>query len=84
MDIRKNLDFIGMRNFSLSLNGALIKSKVKFEPGAKEKDRPMPVSYTHLARLSVTTHVSEAKASLNRAYSRQWQTRNQVIYPWPG
>lgn len=30
-----------MRNFSLSLNGALIKSKVKFEPGAKEKDRPM-------------------------------------------
>ena len=26
MDIRKNLDFIGMRNFSLSLNGALIKS----------------------------------------------------------
>ena len=41
VDIRKNLDFIGMRNFSLSLNGALIKSKVKFEPGAKEKDRPM-------------------------------------------
>ena len=38
VDIRKNLDFIGMRNFSLSLNGALIKSKVKFEPGAKEKD----------------------------------------------
>ncbi len=30
-----------MRNFSLSLNGALIKSKVKFEPGAKEEDRPM-------------------------------------------
>ena len=27
MDIRKNLDFIGMPNFSLSLNGALIKSK---------------------------------------------------------
>ena len=41
VDIRKNLDFIGMRNFSLSLNGALIKSKVKFEPGAKEEDRPM-------------------------------------------
>jgi len=39
VDIRKNLDFIGMRNFSLSLNGALIKSKVKFEPGAKEKTK---------------------------------------------
>ena len=41
VDIRKNLDFIGMRHFSLSLNGALIKSKVKFEPGAKEENRPM-------------------------------------------
>lgn len=41
VDIRKNLDFMGMRNFSLSLNGAFIKSKVKFESGAKEEDRPM-------------------------------------------
>lgn len=41
VDIRKNLDFIGMRNFSISLNGALIKSKVNFEAGSKEEDRPM-------------------------------------------
>ena len=41
VDIRKNLDFIGMKNFSLSLNGALIKSNVNFEPGSKEEDRPM-------------------------------------------
>ena len=38
MDIRKNLDFIGMKNFSLSLNGALIKSNVKFlNPVLKKK-----------------------------------------------
>ena len=41
LDIRKSLDFIGLKDFSLSFNGALIKSKVQFEPGTKEEDRPM-------------------------------------------
>ena len=41
LDIRKSLDFIGLRNLSWSFNGALIKSKVQFEPGAKEENRPM-------------------------------------------
>ena len=41
LDIRKDLSFIGLRNFSWSFNGALIKSKVKFEKGAKEENRPM-------------------------------------------
>lgn len=31
LDIKKSLDFIGLNNFSLTFNGALIKSKVKFE-----------------------------------------------------
>lgn len=41
LDIRKDLSFIGLRNFSWSFNGALIKSKVKFEKGSKEENRPM-------------------------------------------
>ena len=41
LDIRKRLDFIGMKDFSWSFNGALIKSKVQFEKGAKEESRPM-------------------------------------------
>lgn len=41
VDIRKNLDFIGMKNFSLSFNGALIKSQVQFEKGTNNIDRPM-------------------------------------------
>ena len=41
LDIRKNLAFLGLKDFSWSFNGALIKSKVKFEKGAKEEDRPM-------------------------------------------
>jgi len=41
VDIRKNLDFIGMRNFSFSFNGAWIKSKVQFKEGGNNIDRPM-------------------------------------------
>ena len=41
LDIRKDLSFIGLRNFSWSFNGALIKSEVKFEKGSKEENRPM-------------------------------------------
>lgn len=41
VDIRKNLDFIGMKNFSLSFNGAWIKSKVTFNEGTNNIDRPM-------------------------------------------
>ncbi len=41
VDIRKNLDFIGLRNFSFSFNGAWIKSKVEFAPGTNNINRPM-------------------------------------------
>lgn len=41
LDIRKDLSFIGLPGFSWSFNGALIKSRVKFEEGSKEENRPM-------------------------------------------
>lgn len=41
LDIRKSLDFIGLRDLSLSFNGALIKSKVKFAEGTNDINRPM-------------------------------------------
>lgn len=41
VDIRKNLDFIGMKNFSLSFNGSLIKSQVTFPKGSHDLNRPM-------------------------------------------
>ncbi len=40
IDIRKNLGFIGLNDFSLSFNGSLIKSKVTFD-GGNNIDRPM-------------------------------------------
>ena len=41
LDIRKNLSFIGLKDFNWSFNGAWIKSRVDFEKGAKERNRPM-------------------------------------------
>lgn len=41
LDIKKDLSFIGMNNFTFSFNGSLIDSKVKFGKDSKEHDRPM-------------------------------------------
>ncbi|MCC8173503.1 MAG: TonB-dependent receptor, partial [Odoribacter sp.] len=41
VDIKKNMDFIGLPQFSLTFNGSLIKSKVKFDENSREHDRPM-------------------------------------------
>lgn len=41
VDIRKSLDFIGLPELSLSFNGAIIESKVKFDGGTNNIDRPM-------------------------------------------
>lgn len=41
IDVRKSLDFIGLKDFSISFNGALIKSKVLFDSGSNNIDRPM-------------------------------------------
>lgn len=41
VDIKKTLDFIGLPGFSWSFNGAIIHSRVRFEEGAKEANRPM-------------------------------------------
>lgn len=41
LDIRKNLGFMGLEDFSLSFNGALIKSKVRFDGSTNNIDRPM-------------------------------------------
>ncbi len=41
LDVRKNLAFIGLRDFSLSLNVAWIESRVFFGDASLEHDRPM-------------------------------------------
>jgi outer membrane receptor for ferrienterochelin and colicin len=41
IDIKKNLDFIGLKNLSLLMNGSIIQSNVSFAPGSINRDRPM-------------------------------------------
>ncbi|MDR1330569.1 MAG: TonB-dependent receptor [Tannerella sp.] len=43
LEARKELDFIGLKDFSLAMNVALIESRVHFRPGeiVSEPDRPM-------------------------------------------
>ena len=41
LDMKKSLDFIGLPDFSLSFNGAIINSKVLFGENSIEHDRPM-------------------------------------------
>ncbi len=42
LDVKKNLEFIGLKDLSLTFNGALIKSEVKFkENTGANHDRPM-------------------------------------------
>ncbi|MDD2799632.1 MAG: carboxypeptidase-like regulatory domain-containing protein [Bacteroidales bacterium] len=41
VDIKKNLDFINLSDLSVVFNGALIKSKVVFDKGSVERERPL-------------------------------------------
>ena len=70
LDIRKNLDFIGLKNFSWSFNGALIKSKVQFEKGSKEEDRPMQGQSPYLINTGIFYKNEPLKMDIALLYNR--------------
>lgn len=53
IDLRKNLGFMGLKDFTLVFNGSLIKSKVQFEKGSRQKDRPMQGQSPYLVNLGL-------------------------------
>ncbi|MDO4929661.1 MAG: TonB-dependent receptor [Bacteroidales bacterium] len=53
VDVRKNLGFIGLKDFTLVFNGSLIKSEVTFDDASKEKDRPMQGQSPYLVNLGI-------------------------------
>ena len=70
LEIRKNLDFIGLRNFSWSFNGALIKSEVQFAEGSLEKDRPMQGQSPYLINTGLFYQNSRLGTSAGILYNR--------------
>ena len=70
LDIRKNLGFIGLKDFSWSFNGALIKSKVQFEKGAKEEDRPMQGQSPYLINTGIFYKNEPLKMDIALFYNR--------------
>ena len=70
IDIRKNLDFIGLKNFSLSFNGSWIKSKVRFQPGTNNIDRPMQGQSPYLINTGIFYNHTERGWSAAVLYNR--------------
>lgn len=70
VDLRKNLDFIGLPNFSWSFNGALIKSKVEFEKGSKEEDRAMQGQSPYLINTGIFYQHPKWNLNIAALYNR--------------
>lgn len=70
MDIKKQLDFIGLKNLSFVFNGALIKSKVYFEKGSFERDRPMQGQSPYLINAGLFYQNDNSGLSASVLYNR--------------
>lgn len=70
LDIRKDLSFIGLHGFSWSFNGALIKSRVKFEAGSKEEDRPMQGQSPYLVNTGIFYKNDKMQLDIALLYNR--------------
>lgn len=70
LDIRKDLAFVGLRHFSLSFNGAWIRSRVRFAPGTNNIDRPMQGQSPYLINTGIFYNNPERGWSAAVLYNR--------------
>ena len=70
LDVRKNLDFMGMRDFSLSLNVSLIESRVFFDSSSLEHDRPMQGQSPYIVNCGLFWQPQRAGMTLGVLYNR--------------
>lgn len=70
LDIRKRLDFIGLKDFSWSFNGSLIHSRVEFEPGSNEYDRPMQGQSPYLVNTGLFYNNEKCQFTASLLYNR--------------
>ena len=70
VDIRKDLSFTGLKGLRWSFNGALIRSRVLFEPGSAEKDRPMQGQSPYLVNSGLFYTNEALQLNLGLLYNR--------------
>lgn len=70
LEVRKNLGFVGVESLSVSANASWIDSKVEFEPGSREKDRPMQGQSPYLVNVGLFYAPQGAKFSAGALYNR--------------
>ncbi len=70
VDIKKQLDFIGLKDLSFVFNGAYIYSKVYFAEGAFERDRSMQGQSPYLINTGLFYQGSENGMSASVLYNR--------------
>ena len=70
LDIRKDLSFIGLRNFSWSFNGALIHSRVTFSDGSLNENRPMQGQSPYLVNTGIFYKNTKHRLNISLLYNR--------------
>jgi len=70
LDVRKDLGFLGLKNFSLSFNGSIIQSKVRFEPGSKDENRPMQGQSPYLINTGIFYNNDKSQINVGLLYNR--------------
>ena len=70
LEVRKDLAFMGMQNFTLSLNAAWIESKVHFSEESLEHDRPMQGQSPYLVNAGLFYRNPELGLSVGALYNR--------------
>lgn len=70
LDLKKRLDFIGLTNLSLVCNAAYIHSRVRFEEGSFERDRPMAGQSPYLINAGLFYQNDDDGLSASLLYNR--------------
>lgn len=70
LDVRKNLDFLGMPAFSVSLNVSLIESRVLFGEESLEHDRPMQGQSPYIVNCGLFYQPERAGLTVGLLYNR--------------
>ena len=70
LDIKKDLSFIGLPDFSWSFNGAIIKSRVNFNGSANMENRPMQGQSPYLVNTGIFYKNDKQQLDIALLYNR--------------